>query len=93
MVESTQNQQPTEKKGETEANQQPANVNPEETKNAASEETKNELNTIIKGMRQIECKNIVVNFESRKQTWESLKVPQEIVDGLTKMSYFKPSII
>ena len=44
-------------------------------------------------MRELEQKNIVVNFESKKTSWEDLKVPENIIAGLCKMSYMKPSII
>ncbi len=43
--------------------------NPEVTK------TKQDEESLIKGMRQLEFKNVIQNLESKKATWESLKVP------------------
>jgi hypothetical protein len=37
---------------------------------------------IIKGMRQLEQKNIVQNLQSAKKDWDSLQVPKNIQSGL-----------
>ena len=63
-------------------------VNPEEVKKDGSDTSK-----LVKGMRELDVKNIVVNMESKSETWVSLGVPSEIEQGLAEMSYFKPSII
>ena len=57
------------------------------------EEHKNILKEVTKGMKQIDFKNEVVSLESKKTTWEEMKTPDEIIKGLNKMSYRKPSII
>ena len=44
-------------------------------------------------MRELDVKNVVVNLESKHETWVSLGVPTEIEQGLGQLSYFKPSII
>ena len=57
------------------------------------EESKEESKQIVHGMKAVENKNFVIDLQSKKQTWESLKVPEDIREGLEKMSYLKPSII
>ena len=32
-------------------------------------------------------------MESKKQTWQTLQVPENIVQGLSTLAYYKPSII
>ena len=44
-------------------------------------------------MRELEMKNVIVNLESKSQTWVTLNVPSDIEQGLASLSYFKPSII
>ena len=44
-------------------------------------------------MRQLDFKTIVVDFQSKKQTWDTLNVPKEIQEGLMNMAYKRPSII
>ena len=44
-------------------------------------------------MRQLDFKKTLVDFESKKSTWVSLGVPQEIINGLQLLAYKKPSII
>ena len=44
-------------------------------------------------MGMVANKNTVQNLESRKETWNSLNVPENIEAGLAKLHYFKPSII
>lgn len=73
-------------------------MNPEvpSTGAAAGEEAKTEKpeeKRLIKGMREQEFKNVVVNLESKKHTWASLNVPKEIENGLATIAYYKPSII
>ena len=63
----------------------------EESKNP--EESKEETKQLVHGMKAVENKTFVQDLQSRKQTWESLKVPEDIREGLEKMSYMKPSII
>ena len=55
--------------------------------------TKNQEDTLVKGMLQVEGKNIVQNLQSTKMDWDSLNVPKEIQSGLLTMSYNRPSII
>lgn len=33
---------------------------------------------LIHGMRQLDFKTIVVDFQSKKQTWDTLDVPKEL---------------
>ena len=58
----------------------------------ANQEAKEEQG-IIKGMRQLDFKNVVVNLESKHATWEKMGVPAELEKGLNYLSYSKPSII
>lgn len=48
---------------------------------------------LVHGMRSLDFKQIVVDFQSTKQTWDTLKVPKELQDGLSLMAYKRPSII
>ena len=64
-----------------------APFNPEE------EKKEGESGKLIKGMRELEIKNVVVNLESKNETWVTLGVPSDIEQGLASLSYFKPSII
>lgn len=48
---------------------------------------------MIKGMRQLEQKNIVQNLQSQKKDWDQLGVPANIQSGLIALSYTRPSII
>jgi superfamily II DNA/RNA helicase len=48
---------------------------------------------LVKGMMQVEGKNIVQNLQSTKSDWDSLQVPKAIQLGLLKLSYNRPSII
>lgn len=57
------------------------------------EEKKDEVTQLIHGMRQLEFKTIVVDFQSKKQTWDTLNVPKELQEGLARMAYKRPSII
>ena len=38
-------------------------------------------------------KNQVVNLDSKKQTWEGMNIPSNIIDNLMQLSFSKPSII
>jgi superfamily II DNA/RNA helicase len=38
-------------------------------------------------------KNQIVNLDSKKQTWESMGIPQKMIDNLNTLSFNKPSII
>ena len=49
--------------------------------------------TLIKGMRQMEQKNIVQNLQSNKKDWDVLQVPKDIQQGLFSLHYMRPSII
>ena len=44
-------------------------------------------------MRSLEFKQIVVDFQSTKQTWDTLNVPADLQEGLNMMAYKRPSII
>ena len=48
---------------------------------------------LIKGMRQLEFKNVVIDMHSKKTTWNDLKVPEEIQAELEDLKMTKPSII
>lgn len=54
---------------------------------------KKDEESLIKGMLQLDFKHVVTDLQSKKATWESLKVPEEIVMGLASLKYDKPSII
>lgn len=72
-------------------------TNPEVSEAAGTEEVKEEVKEeekkLIKGMRELKFKNVVVNLESKKWTWESLEVPNHIEKGLAELEYKIPSII
>ena len=55
------------------------------------EEKKNE--DLIKGMRELEFKNVVTDLQSKKKTWDDLKIPDELKHQLENMKMDKPSII
>ena len=57
------------------------------------EEKKETSGFIYHGMGNVANKKQVQNLESRKATWETLEVPENIVAGLAKLHYFKPSLI
>ena len=44
-------------------------------------------------MRQLENKNIVMDLQSKKASWDDLKVPEEIKHVLEDLKMNKPSII
>lgn len=44
-------------------------------------------------MRQLDFKKTVIDFESKKATWDTLGVPLEIINGLALLAYKRPSII
>ena len=56
-------------------------------------ESQHQQQSLVKGMMQVEGKNIVQNLQSTKTDWDSLGVPKEIQSGLLTMSYNRPSII
>ena len=72
--------------GNTQAAASDANNPEEESKQAAG-------GSIYRSMGMVANKNTVQNLESRKETWNSLSVPESIEAGLAKLHYFKPSII
>ena len=82
-----------------EGNQQAAADSTGNTQAAASdannpeEESKQDAGSIYRSMGMVANKNTVQNLESRKETWNSLSVPENIEAGLAKLHYFKPSII
>ena len=47
----------------------------------------------IKGMRELENKNIIQDLVSKNHTWQAFNVPQEIIDELEDMKMDKPSKI
>jgi superfamily II DNA/RNA helicase len=65
----------------------------ENEKKQNPEEVKDVSNALTKGMREVSGKNIAVNMDSKTGTWEDLDVPQNILNGLLKLSFKKPSII
>ena len=82
MVEATTKTTTEELQAKKEAVSQDATKaqNPEEETKKDGEAATQKL---IKGMRELEVKNVVVNLESKKYTsWESLNVPSEIEQGL-----------
>ena len=64
--------------------------NPEDATTGAAAATSTH---VYHGMGQVENKNYVQDLTSRKQDWNTLKVPEFIQAGLAKLHYFKPSII
>ena len=64
-------------------------IETEETKNQEEEKTQQK----VKGMKAVENKNFVLDLQSKKHTWETLNVPEDIREGLEQMCYTKPSII
>ena len=58
--------------------------NPEEIKQSSD---------MIKGMRELENKNIIQDMVSKKHTWQAFDVPQEIIEELEDMKMDKPSNI
>jgi len=46
----------------------------------------------IKGMMQVENKNIIKDLTSKK-LWSELKVPEEIIKGLALLEFTRPSLI
>ena len=49
--------------------------------------------SLVKGMRQIEAKNIVTDLQSKKKKWEDLNIPEELIHALEDLKMNKPSII
>jgi hypothetical protein len=49
--------------------------------------------SLIKGMLSLENKNIIVDLQSKKSTWETLGVPDKIKENLYDLSFKRPSII
>lgn len=50
-------------------------------------------NDLVKGMRQMKNKNIIVDYHSKKSTWDIIGVPANIKDQLFALGFDKPSII
>jgi hypothetical protein len=49
---------------------------------------------IIKGMKEMKNKNLVQDLQSKRYTWEDLKIPDVMIQkGLHQLMYNKPSII
>ena len=48
---------------------------------------------MTKGMRQLDFKNKKVELDSKRVTWDDMKVPENVQSGLHKLSFMKPSII
>ena len=44
-------------------------------------------------MKELEFKNVITNFESKKKDWNDLNVPKEVLNVLFDMKMVKPSII
>lgn len=65
----------------------------EQTENVPARANPEAEEQLIKGMRQLEFKNVVTNLESKKATWQSLGVPESFQLGLSELAYSKPSII
>lgn len=59
----------------------------------AFEENKNQIGSLVKGMKQLDFKNQVVNLECKNVSWDSLNVPNSIQTGLFDLAYLRPSII
>jgi len=49
--------------------------------------------SLVKGMRQLEKKNIITDYQSRKYKWEDLGVPTEVIHALEDLKMDKPSLI
>jgi hypothetical protein len=48
---------------------------------------------LVKGMRQLENKNVVVDFQSKNKTWTNLGVPEKIIHNLEDLKMDRPAII
>jgi hypothetical protein len=48
---------------------------------------------LVKGMKKVEGKDYVEDFESKKSTWISLKLPEGLIQNLDEFGYKKPSKI
>ena len=48
---------------------------------------------LVKGMLQVESKNVIIDLQSKKKTWEDLEIPEQIVCALEDLKMHKPSII
>ena len=46
-----------------------------------------------KMMMEEGTKNQIVNLDSKKQTWENMEIPANIINNLMALSFTKPSII
>jgi superfamily II DNA/RNA helicase len=51
------------------------------------------MEDLVTGMRQLGNKNIVVDYQDKKVTWQELGIPEDIVNGLSDKKMDKPSII
>lgn len=65
--------------------------NPEEEKSSGKSDE--QIKELIKGMRQLENKNIVLDLQSKKCSWDDLKVPDPIKHVLEELKMNRPSII
>ena len=57
----------------------------------STEEAKNPEAQLIKGMRQLDKKNIIQDLQSKKKSWEDIGVPEEIIFSLEDLKMDKPS--
>jgi|TARA_B110001450_G_C17184034_1_gene304584 hypothetical protein len=44
-------------------------------------------------MRELETKNIIVDLQSQKKTWDDFNVPSSVKEVLDELKMYKPSII
>ena len=44
-------------------------------------------------MRELESKNIIVDLQSQKKTWDDMKVPSAVKEVLDELKTHKPSVI
>ena len=51
------------------------------------------MDTLVKGMRQVQGKNVVVDLQSKTRTWEDLKVRGDLIEGLKALQMDRPSVI
>jgi superfamily II DNA/RNA helicase len=44
-------------------------------------------------MRELESKNIIVDLQSQKKTWDDMNVPSAVKEVLDELKMHKPSVI
>lgn len=57
------------------------------------EENKTEQKHLVKGMKQVEGKNYIQQFESKSGSWEAFNTPEKLIYNLRNYGYTVPSVI